>query len=72
MLSAWRASPCGTEPKAKAYVEVGSAPWPADAPAAAWQRTRREVDQTAQHLGDAFVALALGLVGLKPPAKGGR
>jgi phosphoglucomutase/phosphomannomutase len=64
--------PSGTEPKAKAYVEVCSAPCPVGKPAAEWQRTCQEVDQTAQRLVNDFVAMALGLVGLEPPASAKR
>jgi len=52
--------PSGTEPKAKAYVEVGSAPCPADMTAAAWERMRQHVNQTAQRLADDFVKTAMG------------
>jgi phosphoglucomutase/phosphomannomutase len=61
--------PSGTEPKAKAYVEVGSAPCPVGRAAADWQRTCREVDETARRLADDFVGLALGLVGVSPAGK---
>jgi phosphoglucomutase/phosphomannomutase len=61
--------PSGTEPKAKAYIEVASAPCPPGQSNADWQRTRRQVDESARQLEDAFVAHALGLVGQKPPAK---
>jgi phosphoglucomutase len=53
--------PSGTEPKAKAYVEVCSPPCRAGTPAAAWERTCREVDAKAQRLTDAFVEMALKL-----------
>jgi phosphoglucomutase/phosphomannomutase len=62
--------PSGTEPKAKAYVEVWSAPCPPGAGAAQWQRTKREVDELARRLADDFLRKALGTVGLKPPQKG--
>jgi phosphoglucomutase/phosphomannomutase len=62
--------PSGTEPKAKAYIEVCSAPCPPGASAQAWERTRRETDELARRLGDEFLRVALGTVGLTPPAKG--
>ena len=61
--------PSGTEPKAKAYVEVSSPPARADISADDWQRTRQEVDATAKCLADDFLATALGLVGVSPPKK---
>jgi phosphoglucomutase/phosphomannomutase len=62
--------PSGTEPKAKAYVEVGSAPF-SGRKEATWQQVRQEVDQTARRLADDFVSVALGLVGLQKPATPG-
>ncbi len=61
--------PSGTEPKAKAYIEVCSAPCPPGTPAAEWERTRRETDELARKLADDFLRLALGTVGLKPPER---
>ena len=57
--------PSGTEPKAKAYVEVASAPCKPGTVDAEWQRTRQEIDAVAKRLADDFVGMALGLVGLK-------
>jgi phosphoglucomutase/phosphomannomutase len=62
--------PSGTEPKAKAYVEVCSAPCPPRATAQEWERTRRETDELARRLADEFLRAALGTIGLTPPAKG--
>lgn len=59
--------PSGTEPKAKAYVEVSSPPCPANA--ADWQRVVQETDQKAKRLADDFVVQAFALIGLKPPEK---
>jgi phosphoglucomutase len=59
--------PSGTEPKAKAYVEVGSAPCPAGASAEAWAKTCKDVDEQAKKLAKEFVTMALGLVGIKAP-----
>jgi phosphoglucomutase/phosphomannomutase len=61
--------PSGTEPKAKAYVEVCSPPCPAGASAQQWQRTCQEVDGLMQRLADDFLTTALGLVGVKPPRR---
>ena len=47
--------PSGTEPKAKAYVEVCSPPW---SPGSDWQRTRQEVDARAKRLADDFLTMA--------------
>src|SRR5262249_49636461 len=59
--------PSGTEPKAKAYIEVCSAPCPSGASAAEWQNIRTGVDKQAKALGDGFLQMALGLVGMTPP-----
>jgi phosphoglucomutase/phosphomannomutase len=61
--------PSGTEPKAKAYVEVCSPPCPAGASAQQWQRTCQEVDGLMERLTDDFLTTALGLVGVKPPRR---
>jgi phosphoglucomutase/phosphomannomutase len=60
--------PSGTEPKAKAYIEVASPPQ-ARASDDERQRTRRQVDDTLRRLADDFLAQALALVGLTPPAR---
>lgn len=57
--------PSGTEPKAKAYVEVSSAACPPGAPPDVWDRTCKEVDELGKKLAKEFVAMALGLVGVK-------
>ncbi len=59
--------PSGTEPKAKAYIEVCSAPRAAGQSDADWQATCRAVDEQTQRLADEFQRLALGLVGHEPP-----
>jgi len=59
--------PSGTEPKAKTYVEANSAPCPPGTPAAAWQRTCREVDDLVKGLGQDFQQQALALIGKEPP-----
>jgi len=55
--------PSGTEPKAKAYIEVASAPCPASTPDAAWQQTRAAVDAQVQKLATDFLQRALATVG---------
>lgn len=49
--------PSGTEPKAKAYVEVCSPPCPHGLSDADWQKQCGEIDATAQKIADAFMAL---------------
>jgi phosphoglucomutase/phosphomannomutase len=61
--------PSGTEPKAKAYVEVCSSACPAGASAQEWQRICEEVNVQAKRVGDDFLQQALGLVGLKRSEK---
>jgi len=55
--------PSGTEPKAKTYVEASSAPCAPGAPADAWQRICREVDELVKRIGQDFQRQALGLIG---------
>jgi phosphoglucomutase/phosphomannomutase len=59
--------PSGTEPKAKAYVEVWSAPCAAGTSAEAWEQTCRETDALAKRLAGGFLRTALGLVGMAAP-----
>jgi phosphoglucomutase/phosphomannomutase len=63
--------PSGTEPKAKAYVEISSGPRDKSESDAAWASRCQAIDRQVQHLADDFVAQALGTIGLKPagPAK---
>ena len=49
--------PSGTEPKAKAYVEVSSSPCPHGASDADWQRRCAEVDALARKVADDFLVL---------------
>jgi phosphoglucomutase/phosphomannomutase len=60
--------PSGTEPKAKAYLEVRSGPWKPGVTGEAWDAACREVDALAQRIATDFVGQALGTVGLKPAA----
>jgi len=55
--------PSGTEPKAKAYIEVSSGPCKPGTPDAEWLKTRQEVDALAKRLADDFLGKALALVG---------
>lgn len=59
--------PSGTEPKAKAYIEVCSDPCPAGASTDAWQRTCRDVDERFEQVASDFLRQSLGLVGVEPP-----
>jgi phosphoglucomutase/phosphomannomutase len=58
--------PSGTEPKAKAYLEVCSFP-KGNRGDAAWRAECAAIDARTQELADQFLALALGLVGQKLP-----
>jgi phosphoglucomutase/phosphomannomutase len=49
--------PSGTEPKAKAYIEVCTAPCPYGLSGADWQKRCAEVDATTQQLKEAFLKL---------------
>jgi phosphoglucomutase len=68
--------PSGTEPKAKAYVEVASAPRytpgaapvrtaPPGAAADTWRKTCQDVEKLAQKLGDDFVDKVMTMAGVK-------
>jgi phosphoglucomutase/phosphomannomutase len=56
--------PSGTEPKAKTYIEVCSAPCPSGTTDEAWRRTCADVDALAKRLGEEFQRHALGLIGM--------
>jgi phosphoglucomutase len=58
--------PSGTEPKAKAYIEVRSQPWKAGTPGDQWDVACREIDRKVQRLATEFLATALATVGQKP------
>jgi phosphoglucomutase/phosphomannomutase len=60
--------PSGTEPKAKAYLEVSSAPARTGTTAEAWAKTCKDIDELAQRIATDFLTQAMGRVGLKPPA----
>ncbi|MFL5329592.1 MAG: phospho-sugar mutase [Gemmataceae bacterium] len=58
--------PSGTEPKAKAYFEVASAPAKRGTSAEEWVEICRGIDQKVHEIGDDFVRLALATVNMKP------
>lgn len=58
--------PSGTEPKAKAYIEVNSPPCPAGTPDDVWTKSCAQIDATAKRLADEFLKLAMATVGLTP------
>jgi phosphoglucomutase/phosphomannomutase len=64
--------PSGTEPKAKTYVEVCTAPCPAGTTEADWQRPCREVDELTQRLASDFLQQALKRIGMDPKEAGVR
>jgi phosphoglucomutase len=61
--------PSGTEPKAKAYLEVRSAPWKAGVTGEAWDAACRDIDAKSQRIATDFVTKALATVGLTPAAE---
>ena len=58
--------PSGTEPKAKAYVEVSGQPWKAGTPQAAWDATCAAIDARVQQVATDFLAQALATIGQTP------
>ncbi len=58
--------PSGTEPKAKAYIEVCSEPRKSHTLVEQWSATCHGVDELTQRLADEFLALALETVGKQP------
>jgi phosphoglucomutase/phosphomannomutase len=58
--------PSGTEPKAKAYLEVSTRPRPAGTTDAAWAATTAAADAQVQRLATEFLATALATVGQTP------
>ena len=62
--------PSGTEPKAKTYLELHSAPCKPGTPADEWQRACRAIDAQMRRLADDFQRYALGLVGMELPPGG--
>lgn len=58
--------PSGTEPKAKAYIEVSGQPWKAGTPQAAWDAACGAIDQRVQLLATDFLTQALATIGQTP------
>jgi phosphoglucomutase/phosphomannomutase len=62
--------PSGTEPKAKAYLEVAGEPHRAGTPIAAWEAACAAVDVQVQKIATDFLRLAMATVGQVPPPGG--
>jgi phosphoglucomutase/phosphomannomutase len=60
--------PSGTEPKAKAYIEVCSDPRPASAAESDWLKRCSAVDRRVQQLATDFLTKAMATVGQTPAA----
>jgi phosphoglucomutase/phosphomannomutase len=58
--------PSGTEPKAKAYIEVCTPPRPASASPENWRQTCREAQEVARRLADDFRQRCLALADTHP------
>ena len=58
--------PSGTEPKAKAYIEVSTQPCPANAPKETWEKTCKTCDELVQRIATDFLKTALATVGQSP------
>ncbi|MFO0849132.1 MAG: phospho-sugar mutase [Gemmataceae bacterium] len=58
--------PSGTEPKAKAYIEVSCKPAAPGTPDADWQAAQKRVDAAVQAVASEFLRHALGTVGQTP------
>lgn len=57
--------PSGTEPKAKAYIEVSSPPCPAGASAEQWQKTCTEINGLTKRVSDDFLQKVMNLAGME-------
>ena len=57
--------PSGTEPKAKAYIEVNSNPCPVGMPQSEWDAICKNVDALSKRLATEFTALAMTASGTK-------
>lgn len=55
--------PSGTEPKAKAYIEIAGRPRPEDMAEEQWLRSCAEIDELADEVGQAFIDDALARIG---------
>ena len=60
--------PSGTEPKAKAYIEVCSTPRAAQKSDGDWKAVCRNVDRQTQTIADDFLRIAVSLAGLEAPS----
>ncbi len=58
--------PSGTEPKAKAYLEVATSPRPVGMTDAEWAKLCQRADTAVQNLATDFLRHALGTVGMTP------
>jgi phosphoglucomutase/phosphomannomutase len=58
--------PSGTEPKAKAYMEVCGEPWKAGTPQAAWDALCAKIDAQVQAVATDFLTQALATIGQTP------
>ena len=58
--------PSGTEPKAKAYIEMASAPRATGASDATWKTNCAEIDSVTRLVAEDFLARSLALVSQKP------
>ncbi|VTR94930.1 phosphoglucomutase : Uncharacterized protein OS=Candidatus Entotheonella sp. TSY2 GN=ETSY2_36385 PE=4 SV=1: PGM_PMM_I: PGM_PMM_II: PGM_PMM_III [Gemmata massiliana] len=58
--------PSGTEPKAKAYIEVSGAPWKAGTPQDAWDSSCAAIDVRVQKIATDFLTNALATIGQTP------
>jgi len=58
--------PSGTEPKAKAYIEMCSSPCPPNTSDADWAATQQRIDAVVQKVATDCLTLALGTVGMTP------
>jgi len=58
--------PSGTEPKAKAYIEMASAPRATGASDATWKTNCAEIDSVTRLVAEDFLARSLSLVSQKP------
>ncbi|MBP3954980.1 phospho-sugar mutase [Gemmata sp. G18] len=58
--------PSGTEPKAKAYIEVSGQPWKAGTPQDAWDAACAAIDVRVQKIATDFLTHALATIGQTP------
>ncbi len=58
--------PSGTEPKAKAYIEVSGAAWKAGTPQDAWDASCAAIDVRVQKIATDFLTNALATIGQTP------